>query len=96
MLKIYQGMGSNVQIVRHLTLIYKKLAQKNVPHTDKLHHCSEMWKPVEWPYIQTYPLGDDREPQNRAEVLEAVNCVLEALLVSWARFLKHGTWFDLL
>jgi hypothetical protein len=63
-----------VERVRHLENIYKALKDKDVPHVDRLAHLIDAT-------IYLEPKRIDTRPSNQEELLQAITCILEALVV---------------
>ena len=81
-MKVYFDPATCVESVKHLKRIYGLLEEKRVPHTDQLVNSSIKMEPSrKWPYVRTSPLGHDRRPRGRDEILSAVMCILRALIV---------------
>ena len=81
-MKVYFDPATCVESVKHLKRIYGLLEEKRVPHTDRLLDSSIKTEPPwKWPYVRTSPLGHDRRPRGRDGILNAVMCILRALIV---------------
>jgi hypothetical protein len=87
-LKAYSGAMNDISTVftaiDHVVDVYEKLDHKKVPCTDHLAEHSIKLRPSRgrYPYIITFPLGCSISPGDTTEVLDAVICVLGALVVS--------------
>ena len=76
--KVFIGLNSQIQIEK-LKVIYEKLKHKNVPNVDRIIAVS---LPDEInPYLYLKLRGMCIYPKMEKEVIKAVLCVLEALMV---------------
>ena len=73
--KTFTGPEAPKQVEQLLT-VYERLQQKNVPHVDRL-----LSKSSDGTAVYLGPRGVPRLPGNIDELINAVTCVLEALVV---------------
>jgi hypothetical protein len=65
--------------VSHITTIYLLLEKKGVPNVDRLIGFAS--DEEQGSIIYLHPKGVDSAPQSEKEIIKAVECVLQALLV---------------
>jgi hypothetical protein len=73
--KTFSGRNGPSRVER-LENIYRRLATKGVPFTDRLNHSNKHKGKV---YFE--PRGKDKTPSTQQELLDAIRCVLMALKV---------------
>lgn len=78
--KTFTGVEAEQQVA-HLVKIYERLNYKKVPHTDDLK-----WMCADRKYVYLGPKGIAELPGSKEELIDAVLCVLKALVV---RRLSH-------
>jgi hypothetical protein len=72
--KRYTGPDA-VQKIQHLKTIYASLEEKQVPNTDSLVYAED-------DTVLLQPRGDCEKPRKEKELLEALVCILNGLIVS--------------
>jgi DNA-binding NarL/FixJ family response regulator len=78
--KEYHGLPG-ADRVQHLRRIYQELNKKGVPHVDYLAHSSIEEDATRGGVVYLGPKGIANKPSNVKELMEALICVLEALVV---------------
>jgi hypothetical protein len=76
--KTYPGESGHARVT-HLKTIYELLARKSVPNVDRLY-STELDDPS-YGIVYLQPRGLNAPPKSMQDVLDAIVCALEALVV---------------
>ena len=89
MIQKHYAQANGAACVEHLVGIYDLLEHRNVPNVDQLEQYF-IDDPECGSAVYLVPKGIDKFPCLANEVVEAVTCILEALVVC----VRHTNWQD--